>query len=176
MKNWWKYLIAIILGSIVCYHLAINLTPNVIYAGAKKKIYERNGASINELRVSPVITAAMRSVVMPNPDFLYLTAHYDLSDGPLMLHGEMPDSTYWSVAMYHPNTVNWYVKNDMEFGSSKLDLPISFDAQVSDANTAVAKSNKKKGFLLIRVLITDRTEEKVREYQEILGKVRLEKL
>jgi len=178
MSNWWKYIIVVIIGSVVCYHLTISLTPNVIYAGAKRKIYNRNGAAANELRVSPVITAEMRSVVMPNPDFLYLTAFYDLSDGPIRLHGDMPDSTYWSVSMYHPNTVNWYVKNDMDYGSSSLDIKIRHAVSAASHHNPdeMILCDKKEGFLLMRVLITDRTEERIDEYQNLLGKIKLEKL
>lgn len=175
MKNWWKYLIVLIIGSIACYYLTIALMPNVIYAAAKRKILNRPGGAINELAVSPVVEASSRAVVMPNPDFIYLTSFYDLSDGPLRLTGDMPDSTYWSVAMYHPNTVNWFVKNDMQFDENRIDLNIIGNNPTLTTygeDTVMSKSNE--GFLLIRVLLTDRSDENVKAYQEILDKVKLE--
>lgn len=183
MKKWWKYIGVIILGSIACYFLTIALMPNVIYSGAKRKILKRPGAEINKLSVSPIIDATARAVVMPNPDFIYLTSFYDLSDGPLRLTGDMPDSTYWSVAMYHPNTVNWFVKNDMEFRLSstsdenKNDLDISFrysQPYASEIPDGFIHCYKEKGFLLIRVLLTDRSDENVKAYQEKLEKIKLE--
>ena len=177
MKNWWKYILAVLIGSIVCYQLTISLTPNVIYQGAKRKILNRTSTALNKLTVSEVITAEMRSVVMPNPDFIYLTAFYDLSDGPLQITGEMPDSTYWSVSMYYPNTVNWYVKNDMEFENNNLDLKIKYaNPKASNTPGDFVHSDKEEGFILFRVLLTDRTDDKVKAMRSLLENVKLENI
>lgn len=178
MKGWWKYILGIVLGSVICYHLTILVAPNMIYAVAKNKIEGQIGSTIpNQLNVSPLIKSSSRNVVMPNPDFIYLTAFYDLSEGPLKLSGPMPDSTYWSVAMYYPNTVNWYIKNDLEYGVNEIDITLKHSDKPTDTTQSeVLHSSNKQGFILIRVLISERTKEKADPLYAILEKVKLEPL
>lgn len=176
MKGWWKYAIGIAIGSVICYHLSILVAPNIIYTLAKNKIESRLGSAIpNQLNVSPLIKSSSRNVVMPNPDFIYLTAFYDLSDGPLQLSGPMPDSTYWSVAMYYPNTVNWFVKNDQEYGVNNIDITLNYtDKPTDNTKSEILYSEEKQGFILIRVLISERTKEKADRLNALLKKVKLE--
>ena len=111
--------------SISSYNLTIHYIPNIVYAVFHYKIEKNQNIKDNEIKHFDIPSDQSRNVVMPNPDFLYSISFYDLSKGEVNLKGTMPDSTYWSVAFYKPNTINWYVKNDREFKTNQLDLKLS---------------------------------------------------
>jgi len=115
MKNIVIYLIALLIGLFLGYKGFVSYYPNILFKGAQKKI----GSEINEMRYAKLPDETARFVVKPNPDFLYSTCFYDLEDGPLQLTGDLPDSSYWSISFYEPNTVNFYVENDQQFQSDK---------------------------------------------------------
>ena len=102
------------------------MIPNIIYKVFHYKIVNNQNVQDNELKHFDIPNDQSRDVVMPNPDFLYSTSFYDLSNGDLNLKGKMPESTYWSVSFYKPNTVNWFVKNDDEFIDNNLDMKIIY--------------------------------------------------
>ena len=101
---------------------------------------------------------------MPNPDFLYSTIFYDLSEKDLNINANMPDSTYWSVSFYKPNTINWFVKNDQEFVTNNLDLTLTFNDSVSEN---VIKSPVKKGFMIIRILVEKKDQKSIESYRTL---------
>ena len=76
----------------------------------------------------------------------------------------MPDSTYWSVSFYKPNTINWYVKNDREFDTNKLDLTLTLnDSKSEDFITSPVK----KGFMIIRILVEKKDKESINYYKSL---------
>lgn len=101
---------------------------------------------------------------MPNPDFLYSTIFYDLSEKDLNINANMPDSTYWSVSFYKPNTINWFVKNDQEFDTNNLDLTLTFNDSKSEN---VITSPVEKGFMIIRILIEKKDQKSIESYRTL---------
>ena len=88
MKRSLKYIFAAVFIMYSSYELTILCIPNVIYAVAKKNILARGPVSENIPIPSPPMDASARAVVMPNPDFRYVIAYYNLSEGPLRLKGK----------------------------------------------------------------------------------------
>lgn len=176
MKSTLKYVLIIALLSIVSYQLTITFLPDVIYGIFHRRLLENVSIPDNELYYVPIPTDNSRAVVMPNPDFLYVTCFYDLNEGPLNLTGNLPDSTYWSVAFYQPNTINWYVKNDLEYGTGQLNLILAEDGDNTDfdTETEIAKSPVDKGLMLIRILVTDNDPEVLKKYESLQKSVRLD--
>ena len=125
MKKLILYLLLSFTVSYGSYNVTILMIPNIIYKVFHYKIVNNQNVQDNELKHFDIPNDQSRDVVMPNPDFLYSTSFYDLSNGDLNLKGKMPDSTYWSVSFYKPNTVNWFVKNDNEFIDNNLDMKIT---------------------------------------------------
>ena len=118
----------------------------------------------NEIKHFDIPSDQSRNVVMPNPDFLYSTIFYDLSEKDLNINANMPDSTYWSVSFYKPNTINWYVKNDREFDTNKLDLTLTLnDSKSEDFITSPVK----KGFMIIRILVEKKDKESINYYKSL---------
>lgn len=168
MKKILPYLLLFLVAFIGFYQLTISFLPNALYALVQQKMEARVGYSKNRVLHLDLPTDSSRAVVMPNPDFLYVSSFYDLKDGPLQLTGSMPDSTYWSVSFYQPNTVNWYIKNDRQYESDELNLVlVSSQSKIQAPEDAeLVRAPRKKGFLLIRILVTDTEATPMKKYKD----------
>ena len=175
-KNILFYLLFAVIFGVVGYQMTIRYLPNFIFNKVHKRSLGRNAAD-NTLLYHDLPTDTLRSVVMPNPDFLYISSFYDVSKNPLHLTGTLPDSTYWSVAFYQPNTINWYIKNDIEYSSNQLNLVLTKQNQKFSpdfANLEAVVSPTDKGFMLIRILVTDSSPETLKKYKIWQQSVKLE--
>ena len=146
------------------------MIPNIIYKVFHYKIVNNQNVQDNELKHFDIPNDKSRDVVMPNPDFLYSTSFYDLSNGDLNLKGKMPDSTYWSVSFYKPNTVNWFVKNDDEFIDNNLDMKITLSN--SELENSIV-SPVKKGFMIIRILVEKKDSKSIDYYKALQKSITL---
>lgn len=159
MKKGLLYLGILSLLSVACYFITIYTLPNVIYSVVQSKS-QKQGRIENQLYYTDLLDDKSRTVVMPNPDFLYVATFYNLADGDIQLTGTMPDSSYWSLAFYESNTVNYYIKNDMEFGTSNLNITLTKDKSKPKPGDETIESPADKGFMLIRILVTDASRVK----------------
>jgi len=114
---------------------------------------EDPGRAENEFFVLLSPDENARAVVKPNPDFSYALAFYNLEKGSLLIRGNIPDSTYWSIAFYSPNTINFHVQNDQQFKSKKLNLTLGTETCMS----ADVLAPTEKGLILIRYLCKEQT-------------------
>jgi uncharacterized membrane protein len=164
MKKIFFYLGTILIMSICSYNLTIHYIPNIVYAVFHYKLEKNQNIKDNEIKHFDIPSDQSRNVVMPNPDFLYSTIFYDLSEKDLNINANMPDSTYWSVSFYKPNTINWFVKNDQEFVTNNLDLTLTFNDSGSEN---VIKSPVKKGFMIIRILVEKKDQKSIELYRTL---------
>lgn len=170
MKKLILYLLLSFIVSYGSYSITILIIPNIIYKVFHYKIVNNQNVKDNELKHFHIPNDQSRDVVMPNPDFLYSTSFYDLSNGDINLKGKMPDSTYWSVSFYKPNTVNWFVKNDNEFIDNNLDMKITL-SNSGQENSIV--SPVKKGFMIIRILVEKKDSTSIGYYKELQKSITL---
>ena len=170
MKKLILYLLLSFIVSYGSYNFTIIMIPNIIYKVFHYKIVNNQNVHDNELKHFDIPNDQSRDVVMPNPDFLYSTSFYDLSNGDLNLKGKMPDSTYWSVSFYKPNTVNWFVKNDNEFIDNNLDMKITLSN--SDQENSIV-SPVKKGFMIIRILVEKKDKKSIDYYKALQKSITL---
>ena len=164
MKKIFFYLWILLIMSVCSYNLTIHYIPNIVYTVFHYKIEKNQNIKDNEIKHFDIPTDQSRNVVMPNPDFLYSTIFYDLSEKDLNINANMPDSTYWSVSFYKPNTINWFVKNDQEFVTNNLDLTLTFNDSGSEN---VIKSPVKKGFMIIRILVEKKDQKSIELYRTL---------
>ena len=150
--------------SVCSYNLTIHYIPNIVYGVFHNKIEKNQGIRDNEIKHFDIPNYKSRDVVMPNPDFLYSVSFYDLSSGDLKLKGNMPDSTYWSVSFYKPNTINWYVKNEKEFNSKKLELNLTIN---NTKGENIIQSPVKKGLMIIRILVENKDQNSIDYYKSL---------
>jgi len=164
MKKIFFYLWILLIMSVCSYNLTIHYIPNIVYEVFHNKIEKNQSIGDNEIKHFDIPNHKSRDVVMPNPDFLYSTIFYDLSEKDLNINANMPDSTYWSVSFYKPNTINWFVKNDQEFVTKNLDLTLTFNDSGSEN---VIKSPVKKGFMIIRILVEKKDQKSIKLYRTL---------
>ncbi|MDW3646495.1 MAG: DUF1254 domain-containing protein [Bacteroidia bacterium] len=159
---------------LLCFYLGSQLTLSyysyILYQGAKKKLE----GTENVLRYGQLPDEYSRQVVKPNPDFLYVIGFYDLSEGPIRISGNMPDSTYWSISFFEPSTVNYFVKNDLEFGTSKLDITLSRQKLNTKADKEQIISPREKGLMLFRILVPDPSPEKLAVYKTLQESIKMQ--
>jgi len=164
MKKIFFYLWILLIMSVCSYNLTIHYIPNIVYEVFHNKIEKNQSIGDNEIKHFVIPNHKSRDVVMPNPDFLYSVSFYDLSSGDLKLKGDMPDSTYWSVSFYKPNTINWYVKNDKEFNSNKLELNLTIN---NTKGENIIHSPVKKGLMIIRILVENKDQNSIDYYKSL---------
>jgi len=165
--------LAISILSVGFYHGTYRYIPNYIYQKFYNKATEAGDRKVNEIALLNAPDEHSRMVVKPNPDFEYGTAFYDVSKNAIRIKGSLPDSTYWSVAFYQPNTINFYVKNDLEYQTDELDIILTKNKiEGESAEQIIAPTDK--GFFLLRVLISERNTKNQKRIQELLKTVKIE--
>lgn len=171
-----KALLYVLIFASVCvgsYHLTIRLLPNFIYNKFYTRTFSDQERKVNEFSIMMRPDENSRTVVKPNPDFAYATAFFDITRGPIRIQGTMPDSTYWSIATYQPNTINFFVRNDLQFASNKLDVVLAKKDQTQDIDILSAVD---KGFVLIRLLIDKRDKEYEQQMLTYLESLQIESI
>ena len=151
--------VVLILGFVMGFKAFVNFYPEILFQGAKKKI----GGLENVFRLSNLPDHTSKMVVKPNPDFMYVSCFYNLKNGPLQLTANVSNTNYWSIGLYEPNTVNFYVKNYKKFNSNKLNFLIihkGYSLPKADDNIEVIKSKTKKGLILFRFLVNSNDDVK----------------
>lgn len=169
MKRIFTYLILGFIFFVLGYYMMIYYIPQIVVSRLTQGM-EEQGVENNSFRHSPLIDATSRIVVRPNPDFIYSICRYDLSEGPLEFEGRIPDSTYWSIAFYQDNTVNYYVKNDQQFKNKQLSFSLYHESakpEKSSETTENIASPTKKGIILTRFLLPNREEATIKAFQKL---------
>ena len=110
-SNKLTWLVILIVLAVIFYYLTLWVTPYYVqYKFASK---HKGTANTINFAAKPSSENA-RVVPLPNPDFLYSTIGYNVSDSILKITGPVPDSTYWSLAVYQANSTNVFVVNDQQ--------------------------------------------------------------
>ena len=125
IKKLTLYGLFVLFGFFMGYKGFIHYYPQLLFLGAKYKI----GGKENTLKHAKLPDDTSRFVVKPNPDFLYSTRFYDLTNGPLLIEADVSIDSYWSVALYLPSTVNFYVQNSDALNDDKFQLYL-YDKEV----------------------------------------------
>ncbi|MEO1437327.1 MAG: DUF1254 domain-containing protein [Bacteroidota bacterium] len=169
-SSWIVGLLFVLVFGVIGYYLTLDAIPKLIYRVAQRRI----DIPVNTIAKPGPIDETARSVVMPNPDFLYATGFFDLDNGPLKLRGSLPADDYWSLALYQPNTVNFFVRNDQQFNSNEVDLVLATTKQAKQLETSseVVECPTSKGFLLFRLLVANQDSlnvERVAKHQSSIA-------
>lgn len=167
-----KSILILVLSTLAGYYLTIYLTPRYILL----KIKFNSGSKMNVPVYSDVITDTDRHIVMPNPDFLYVASGYNLWKGPIRISGEMPDSTYSSVALYSDNTMNYYILNDRQTPEKRFNFILTRNKEdkTKYSNEEVIVSPSAMGTILTRILIDK--PENIDQLKEVQQSVKIEEL
>ena len=114
-----------------------------------------------------------RTVVRPAPDLMYLAAVFDVSISPVKLRARVPRDTYWSISCYSMSADCFFVHNDSQvegddgvveiflLGPQHDPRPESLGIADRDkSHTIIVQSPSTTGFLLHRILVLDKKDER----------------
>jgi uncharacterized membrane protein len=145
--------LALVLAVAAVAHLATLVAfPRLIMRVATRRIAREAG--VNRFYHAPRPTASFRAVVRPSPDISYSACVYDVSKGPLLITTPVPPSTM-SVAAYSSNTTNFFVVNDRQVPTERLELILSGPSAdpPEGQGRLVVRSPSRTGLVLIRSVI-----------------------
>lgn len=168
MKKTLIYITIGLLFGILGYFATVYYIPYLVMSKFEDKILMQT-QGVNQVYYSSLVDEKSRNVVRPNPDFLYSVGFYNLSKGNCKVTAEIPDSTYWSIAFYQDNTVNYFVKNDQQFKNKKVNLVIipKGKTYTPKQNEEVIQSPTKKGVILTRLLLTKKDETSIKKFKKL---------
>ena len=104
-----KWGAAVLVAGLVLQFVGILMVPGTVMAVLWGRLIDESQASsvvVNQMSHSGLSNADSDFVVRPSPDLLYSICLYDLSEGPLQISGQVPDS-YWSLQFYAMSTDNF---------------------------------------------------------------------
>ncbi len=155
MRTWPLWLAAAFICAIIVHIVTVLMVPPTIMSLAMMRMADA-GAQTRVLHTPPP-DASARTVVRPSPDLAYSICLFDMSEGPLLVRAQVPE-TYWSVSAFAHNTDNFFVVNDQQVPGDTFELLIRReDDEVSGhSGVPVSFAPSNKGIVLIRMLVTDR--------------------
>lgn len=162
-----KTVVAVIAFSLVAWFTqwaVIRYFPELVFKIAVHRTHHQFNHWINAGKTD----ANMRSVVMPNPDFVYSALFYDINDKPVTISGILPDSTYASVSFYDNRCQPYYVYNNLDSNRrGKFEFTLVKDGILNHREVPVKTS---KGIIICRFLkSTDSGYQQLVTYQKTLS-------
>jgi uncharacterized membrane protein len=146
MKKGYLYFVAFITIAALTQWALIKYMPNLVHAIAIHRVKKTNQWINN----GPT-DASMRTVVMPNPDFVYSALFYDVSEHDIQISGTLPDSVYASLSFYDDRCQPYAVYNNLTpHHSGQFSIVISRDG-IKGANGV--KAQTAQGEILCRYLL-----------------------
>lgn len=97
--------------------------------------------------------ASSRGIVRPSADLLYAICPYDVSGNhTLLVTASMPERTYWSIAGYDDDTNNFFVRDNRQSGSVRINIYGS-DRSSGVNDLGAVRSPTARGIVIVRILI-----------------------
>lgn len=157
MKHWLVQAAIVLLLAAGFHVVTIWAMPRVIVHRVTGRMAASGG--INRTFSQGLPTERSRAVVKPSPDLLYAVCVFDLSDGPLLVEGDLPGG-YWSLSAFAANSDNFFVVDDRQIQGRHARYvlaseakPAGLPAELAAAPVIVAPSAS--GVLLFRILVLD---------------------
>lgn len=154
MKKWIKPILLTIILAVVFHLILIAIFPNVMMSVVLKVLMKGRQANVVYHRLPE--EAGKDKVPMTSPNLLKSSCVFDVSEKSLRIKAVVP-GTYWSLSFYAMNTDNFYVINDEQVKSKRVDIvlvgPGGSYEKSGDEKVIMAPS--KRGYIIIRMLITD---------------------
>ena len=156
MKRWAFIVATTVTLAIVFHVVTVIAIPYGIMAIAQKQMQDKYNGKINTLYHLPPSNSDSKLAPFPNPDSLYSLCAYDVSDKPLHITANIPES-YWSLSLYQQNMDNYFVLNDKQIQSGYAEIILTGKNKTisEQGNTKIVITPTNKGFLFIRYLIED---------------------
>ncbi|MDX5416332.1 MAG: DUF1254 domain-containing protein [Alphaproteobacteria bacterium] len=152
MKTWPLWIAGAAALAAVFHILTVFALPYGIMNRAMAGISSQAGG-VNKATYPDRATAASRGIVRPSPDLLYTACVYDVSDRPVRLTSPVPD-TYWSLSAFAANTDNFFVVNDRQVPSKRIEIILTGrEDMVVEGGVPVIVAPSTRGIVLFRSLV-----------------------
>lgn len=152
MKTWPLWIAGVIAVAAVFHILTVLAFPYGVMNRAIAGIVVQAGG-VNKVVYPDLPTAEARGIVRPSPDLLYAACVYDVSDRPVKLSSPVPD-TYWSLSTFAANTDNFFVVNDREVRSKRIEIILAANEDaVSEPGVPLIVAPSERGIVLFRSLV-----------------------
>jgi uncharacterized membrane protein len=157
MTPWPRRILVTLLLAAGFHAAAIWLVPRAIV-----HVFMARGAAqmgVNHATGGGLPNDRSRAVVRPSPDLLYAACLYDVSQHPLLLESDVPD-TYWSLSLFAANSDNFFAVNDQQIQTrhpryvlAQEAKPAGLPADLAGLPVIVAPTGR--GVVLFRNLVLD---------------------
>lgn len=152
MKTWPMWVAGTIALAAAFHILTVFGLPYGIMDRAMAGIVAEAGG-VNKPVYPESATAASRGIVRPSPDLLYTACAYDVSERPVKLTSPVPD-TYWSLSTFASNTDNFFVVNDRQVKSDRIEIILAASENAAaEEGIPVIVAPSSKGIVLFRSLV-----------------------
>lgn len=152
MRTWPIWLAGTVALAAVFHILTVFALPYGIMNRAMAGIAHQAGG-VNKPVYPERANAAARGIVRPSPDLLYTACVYDVSTQPVKLTSPVPD-TYWSLSTFASNTDNFFVVNDRQVKSDRVEIILAANEEAgSGKGIPVIVAPSSKGIVLFRSLV-----------------------
>jgi uncharacterized membrane protein len=150
----------ITLALAVFLHLAaVWYLPRLITLVSARKLLRTSGRwNVLSYRGLP---KAGGKALTSNPDMATASGVYDATAGPVRIACVLPGGDrYWSLSLYAWNTENFYVVNDRTAPAQEFSLVITTSGTRygGSKNETLIVSPSKKGVIVVRMLVPDRSD------------------
>lgn len=153
MKTWPIWAAGTVALAAVFHILTVFGLPYGIMDRAMAGIASQAGG-VNKPAYPDRATAASRGIVRPSPDLLYTACVYDVSEQPVKITSPVPD-TYWSLSTFASNTDNFFVVNDRQAKSGRIEIILTADENTkTEPGVPVVITPSTRGIVLFRSLIS----------------------
>jgi uncharacterized membrane protein len=146
MKRTFSLLLFFIAIAAFTQWVVIKYIPNAVHAIAVWRVHKTNEWISNNKT-----SDSMRTVVLPNPDFIYSALFYNVREHDLTVNGVLPDSVYGSVAFYDDRCQPFYVYNNLD-STRKGAFHFLLSSQTSTGDNQV-KAKSGTGVIICRYLV-----------------------
>ncbi|QNQ08001.1 DUF1254 domain-containing protein [Sphingomonas alpina] len=153
-RRWTLPLMFGILLGVTAWQVTLIATPRMLMWLAVKRVASIGG--FNQMKHTPLATAASRTIVRPSPDLAYSSCPYDLSHGPVLIEATPVTAPYWSLSIFDANTNAVFVRNDAGGMRKPLRIAIARAGQSIPAGAETVRVDGNRGVALIRILIENR--------------------
>jgi len=112
----------------------------------------------NSLSLIASVRAKTMFAPLASPDISYGYCSYDITSRPIRIKVALP-STYWSLAAYSKNGINFFTINDQQVKTEKLEIVFASEkhrAQLEEGTTIVTPPTQ-TGLFLFRTFIPNRS-------------------
>jgi len=113
---------------------------------------------LNTMTLIAPVSAYSMFVPLASPDISYGYCSYDIRSRPLRVRANLP-STYWSLAAYSSNGLNFFTINDHQIKTKTLEIVFATEQQKAqlEEGTTIVLPPTQTGLFLFRTFIPDRS-------------------